>query len=197
MAKVGIVGLGIMGSAYAKNLIAGGIDIEGADPSADARQRLSDFGGTPHESAGPWLAECDLVILALTSPTVLRGICRQLAGLLNPGQVVLETGTFALADKDAARDILTAKGIHLLDCPVSGTGAQAREGDILMMASGDAKAVARARPFMSHFTKGVIEAGEFGMGSRLKYVANHAVALHAEGKAVSLSMKSGGDRNRT
>ncbi|MDJ0637322.1 MAG: NAD(P)-dependent oxidoreductase [Paracoccaceae bacterium] len=187
METVGIVGLGIMGSAYAKNLIAGGIHVEGVDPSAEARQRLSDLGGKPHENSGPWLAECDLVILALISPVVLREVCGQLKDLLRAGQVVMETGTFALADKEAARDTLAASGIHLLDCPVSGTGAQAREADIVMMASGEAEAISHAKPFMGHFTKKVIEAGEFGMGSRLKYVANHAVALHNAAAAETLA----------
>ncbi|NND19546.1 MAG: NAD(P)-dependent oxidoreductase [Silicimonas sp.] len=199
MANVGIVGLGIMGSAYAKNLIASGVDVSGFDPSPDASQHLSDLGGAAQDSIGTWLADCDLVILALISPAVLREVCGLLADLLRPGQVVLETGTFALADKEAAHDTLDAKGIHLLDCPVSGTGAQAREADILMMASGDAGAIAEARPFMAHFTKGVIEAGAFGMGSRLKYVANHAVALHNAAAAETLAYSDalGLDRQTT
>ncbi len=176
-----------MGSAYAKNLIAGGVTVEGADPAPEAQQRLTELGGTAHGSTGTWAADCDLVILSLISPAILHEVCGELADLLNPGQVVLETGTFTLADKMAAFETLNAKGIHLLDCPVSGTGAQAREADLLMMASGDAKAVAYARPFIAHFTKGVIEAGEFGMGSRLKYVANHAVALHNVAAAETLA----------
>lgn len=187
MATVGIIGLGIMGSAYARNLIAGGVDVPGVDPSPEARQRLTDLGGTPHETMGPWLAECDLVILALVSPSVMRDVCRQLSELLDPGQVVLETGTFALDDKLAGHHMLAARDIHLLDCPVSGTGAQAKEGDILMMASGNRDAVARARPYMAHFTKKVMEAGAFGMGSRMKYVANHAVALHNAAAAETLA----------
>ena len=188
-----------MGSAYAKNLIAGGVDVEGADPAPEARQRLADLGGQAHESAGPWLAQCDLVILALISPVVLRDVCEKLTDLLEPGQVVVETGTFTLADKEAARETLAANGILLLDCPVSGTGAQAREADILMMASGDADAIAQARPFLAHFTKGVIEAGDFGMGSRLKYVANHAVALHNAAAAETLAYSDalGLDRQTT
>ena len=199
MACVGIIGLGIMGSAYARNLIAGGVDVIGTDPLPEARQRVADLGGDVHETAGDWLANCDLVILALLSPTVLREVCADLAELLRPGQVVLETGTFALADKEEAHRILAAKGIHLLDCPVSGTGAQAQDADILMMASGRAAAIALARPFMDHFTKGVIEAGDFGMGSRLKYVANHAVALHNAAAAETLAYSDalGLDRQTT
>ena len=199
MANVGIIGLGIMGSAYAANLIKAGVSVSGVDPSGDARQRLQDMGGTAFEASGAWLQDCDLVILALLSPVVLREVCAALAQHLNPGQIVLETGTFALDDKQAAHDILQAKGIHLLDCPVSGTGVQARNRDILMMASGDSAAIAKARPLMEHFTKGVIEAGAFGMGSRLKYVANHAVALHNAAAAETLAYSDalGLDRGTT
>ncbi|MGF1477851.1 MAG: NAD(P)-dependent oxidoreductase [Geminicoccaceae bacterium] len=187
MGTVGIVGLGIMGSAYAKNLMAGGATVVGADPSEEARRRLADAGGTAHESAGAWAAECDLVILALISPVVLREVTATLAEVLRPGQVVLETGTFALADKNAAQDRLAAAGIRLLDCPVSGTGAQAAVGDIVMMASGETEAIAQAKPHMALFAKKVIEAGAFGAGSRLKYVANHAVALHNAAAAETLA----------
>jgi 3-hydroxyisobutyrate dehydrogenase-like beta-hydroxyacid dehydrogenase len=184
---VGIVGLGIMGSAYAKNLIAGGATVLGADPLEEARRRLTEAGGTAHERAGAWLADCDLVILALISPVVLKEVSASLAETLAPGQVVLEAGTFALADKEAARATLAAAGIRLLDCPVSGTGAQAAVGDIVMMASGDPEAIAHARPYLALFTKKVIEAGNFGAGSRLKYVANHAVALHNAAAAETLA----------
>lgn len=186
-ATVGIIGLGIMGSAYAKNLIAAGVEVIGLDPAPKARQRLQALGGTPNEKMPDRLIECDLVILSLLSPVVLREVCAQLAGCLNPGQVVLETGTFALSDKLEAKEILGTQNIHLLDCPVSGTGAQAQDKDILMMASGDADALAQARPFMAHFTKKVIEVGAFGMGSRMKYVANHAVALHNAAAAETLA----------
>lgn len=184
---VGIVGLGIMGSAYAKNLIAGGATVLGADPLETARRRLTEAGGTAHERAGAWLADCDLVILALASPSILRDVTATLAEVLRQGQVVLETGTFALADKTAAHAALEAAGVRLLDCPVSGTGAQAAVGDLVMMASGDSEAIAHARPYMALFTKMVIEAGAFGEGSRLKYVANHAVALHNAAAAETLA----------
>ena len=187
MAHVGIIGLGIMGSAYASNLVAAGVDVAGVDPSPEAQHRLTELGGTAHGATGPWLKDCDLVILALLSPDILSNVCAQLAEVLKPGQIVLETGTFALQDKQMVHDVLAAKDIYLLDCPVSGTGYQAQNRDILMMASGDSAAIARARPFIAHFTKGVIVAGAFGMGSRLKYVANHAVAVHNAAAAETLA----------
>ena len=187
MGKVGIVGLGIMGSAYAKNLIKGGVAVEGADPLPEARDRLEELGGTAHEAAGDWLADCDLVITALISPAVLLEVTEVLTRALKPGQVVMETGTFALNDKMAAHDAMVAAGLRPLDCPVSGTGAQAWVADLVMMASGEADAIAHAKPYMAHVTKKVIEAGPFGMGSCLKYIANHAVVLHNTAAAETLA----------
>ncbi len=184
---VAIIGLGIMGSAYATHLIAAGETVCGTDPSDAARARLADLGGTPQDAPGDWLSACDLVILALASPAVLRQVAGTLAERLRPDQVVMDTGTFALADKEAARDILAAAGIEMLDCTVSGTGAQAAVGDLVMMASGPEKAMALARPYMAHFTRKVIDAGPFGGGSRLKYVANHIVAIHNTAAAEALN----------
>jgi 3-hydroxyisobutyrate dehydrogenase-like beta-hydroxyacid dehydrogenase len=185
--RVGIIGLGIMGTAYAKNLIAGGVDVIGSDPSPEAQSRLTELGGIAHPTTGDWLAECNLVILSLLSPVVMRSVISDLTKLLRPDQVVIETGTFALEDKRAARDALIIAGITLLDCPVSGTGVQAMEADILIMMSGPLAAIETVRPFVEHFTKGIIVAGDFGAGTRLKFVANHAVALHNTAAAETLA----------
>jgi 3-hydroxyisobutyrate dehydrogenase-like beta-hydroxyacid dehydrogenase len=176
--KVAIIGLGIMGSAYAGNLIAGGAEVEGTDPLDAARQGLAEMGGTPHEGIGPWVRDADLIILSLASPKVLHAVAAELAGVIAPGQIVAETGTFALADKHAAREVIDGAGGVTLDCTVSGTGAQARVKDLLMMTSGPEEAVKKIEPILEKFTKGTIYGGEFGNGARLKYVANHAVALH-------------------
>lgn len=183
---VGVIGLGIMGGAYSRNLLAKGVAVRGTDPADAARAALTAAGGQAEAALGPWIADCDLVILSLASPRVLAAVTADLAGLLKPGQVVLETGTFALDDKLAAQERIAASGAVLLDCPVSGTGAQAARGDLVMMASGPAEAVAHARPYLAHFTKAVIEAGDFGAGTRLKFVANHAVALHNAAAAETL-----------
>ncbi len=194
---VGIVGLGIMGTAYATHLLAAGEKVLGADPLPEARERLAKLGGTAHDAAGDWLAGCDPIILSLASPAALRSVTEVLRGALRPGQTVLETGTFRLSDKERARDQLAESGITLLDCTVSGTGAQAMAKDIVMMASGPPEAVARARPVMDLFTRKVIEAGPFGAGTRLKFVANHAVALHntAAAETLNYAMALGLDRD--
>jgi 3-hydroxyisobutyrate dehydrogenase-like beta-hydroxyacid dehydrogenase len=184
---VGIIGLGIMGTAYAKNLLAKGFQVSGSDPLPEARSRLAQLGGTAHDDAGDWLADCDLIILALLSPVAMHAVTDVLAITLRPGQIVLETGTFALDDKIRAQHRLKSSDIILLDCPVSGTGAQAMSADILMMMSGPQDAIETARPFVEAITKGIIVAGDFGAGTQLKFVANHAVALHNTAAAETLA----------
>jgi len=176
--SVGIIGLGAMGGAYARNLLAGGITVNGFDPDPAAQEMLSKAGGTPQSSYGDWLSECEMIILSLANTKILADATSKLSKILKPGQVVLETGTFTLDTKQAAKSDLDSCGAILLDCPVSGTGAQAAVADLVMMASGPEDGFSRIKPLLEHFTKAVIYAGLFGNGSKLKFVANHAVYVH-------------------
>lgn len=176
--RVGVIGLEIMGSSYAKNLLLAGYEVRRSDPLSEAQDRLTEPGGKAHETTGDWLADCDLIILSLLSPVVMRTVADELATLVKAGQIVIETGTFALTDKEAARDTLSAASVILLNCPVSGTGAQAMNADILMLMPGPPNAIKTARPVVEHLTKGGIVAGAFRAGTQLKFVANHGVALH-------------------
>jgi len=83
----------------------------------------------------------------------------------------------------------------MLDCPVSGTGAQAAVKDIVIYASGDAKAIARTTRMFSDFSRASYNVGVFGNGSRMKYVANLLVTIHnvASAEAMVLGIKSGLD----
>jgi 3-hydroxyisobutyrate dehydrogenase-like beta-hydroxyacid dehydrogenase len=106
---------------------------------------------------------------------------------------MVETGTFALADKLKAARALEAAGHIMLDCPVSGTGAQARSRDIVVYASGDRQAIRRLRPLFRGFAREAHDLGALGNGSRMKYVANLLVAINnvAAAEAMVLGMKAG------
>jgi len=192
---VGIIGLGIMGGAYGRNLLSANVTVFGTDPDETAREKLLSAGGEVFVKIGDWISECNLIILSLANPAVLHQVCSELSQFLKPGQVVVETGTFALADKIKARAEIESCGAILLDCPVSGTGAQAAVGDLLMMASGELSVIESIKPLLAHFTKSVLFAGDFGAGSHLKYVANHAVALHnaAAAEVLNYAVKLGLD----
>src|SRR5205823_10615186 len=94
-----------------------------------------------------------------------------------------------------ARDRLAGAGITLLDCPLSGTGAQAATGDLAVYASGGRAAFDRAAPVFAKFARVAHYLGEFGNGSKMKFVANLLVAIHnvASAEAFALGMKAGLD----
>ena len=186
---VGVIGLGIMGSAMSANLVKNGFSVRGYDVLAARRAGLKRVGGTPVDSAA--CAESAIVITSLPSAQALHKVARQLSGKC----IVVETSTLPIEDKIRARDVLAKKGTTLLDCPLSGTGAQAKTKDLVVLASGDRKAFNTVVPVLKGFARSHYYLGEFGNGSRMKFVANLLVAIHnvSAAEAFTLGMKAGLD----
>lgn len=198
-ARVGLIGLGIMGSAYAGNLLKHGFAVCGYDVSPPARDRLAAAGGRALETAAEVAAASDCLLLALPSPAALATVAREIAPSLREGAIVCEMGTFALEDKQAARAELEASRALLLDCPVSGTGSQAATGDLVIFASGDERACAHMAPVFAAISRKVVYSGAFGAGMKLKCVANLLVSVHnlATAEAMLLAQRSGLDLDMT
>jgi 3-hydroxyisobutyrate dehydrogenase-like beta-hydroxyacid dehydrogenase len=120
---------------------------------------------------------------------------QEIAAAKLKGKVVVEMSTFTISDKEKAARTLHRAGHVMIDCPVSGTGSQAKNRDLVFYASGNAKTIARLRPVLMAFGRNVFNVGEFGNGSRMKYVANLLVAINnvAAAEAMVLGMKAGLD----
>ena len=189
---IGVIGLGTMGSAMAANLLKGGFRVHGFDVVAGQREELKKAGGLPGTSAVAVAQVAEVLITSLPSARALHDVADELTG---KGRVVMETSTLPIEDKERARDTLGKKGIVLLDCPLSGTGAQARVKDLVVFASGDKAAFGKAEPYMPGFSRAHYYLGEFGNGSRMKFVANLLVAIHnvSTAEAFALGMKAGLD----
>jgi len=192
---VGVIGLGIMGSAMAANLVKSGFEVVGTDILATSCDELTKTGGTAVADARAVGRRCRHIILALASEAALNSVCAELAGSCAKGTIVIETGTLPLAAKLRVRDQLAEKGIVLLDCTLSGTGAQAKNRDLAVYASGDAAAIREVAPVMDGFARVCYEVGEFGNGMKMKLVANLLVAIHnvAAAEAILLGTRSGLD----
>ena len=184
--RIGLLGLGIMGSAMSGNLLKAGFTVAGYDPSAAARKRLREAGGRPCASAAVLAAEVDVVICSLPSGEALMASAQQLAAAAPRGLPVVETSTLDIADKEAARRVLAAAGIVLLDCPLSGTGAQAVRKDLTVYTSGPAAVIKRLQPVFEGFTKSQFHLGAFGNGMKMKLMANLLVAIHNVSTAEAL-----------
>jgi 3-hydroxyisobutyrate dehydrogenase-like beta-hydroxyacid dehydrogenase len=194
---VGVIGLGIMGGSFARNLVAAGWRVVGFDIDAGKRKELARAGVEIVASARAVAAAAPIVIISLPKPEALIATAREIAGAKLPRLTVAECSTFTIEDKEKAEKILRAAGHTMLDCPVSGTGSQARTGDLVIYASGDAKSVARARPAFAGFSRKLYDVGAFGNGSKMKYVANLLVAINnvASAEAMVMGMKAGLDPN--
>jgi L-threonate 2-dehydrogenase len=192
---VGIIGLGIMGGAFARNLIAAGWRVIGYDIDAVRRRALAKVGVEVAAGAGPVAAAAPTIIVSLPDPAALAQTIAAIVGARTRPRVIVETSTFSLADKLKAERGLRSAGHLVLDCPVSGTGAQAMRRDIAVYASGNAKAIKRLRPLFAGFARATHDLGAFGNGSRMKFVANLLVAIHnvASAEAMVLGMKAGLD----
>jgi L-threonate 2-dehydrogenase len=188
---VGVVGLGIMGSAMSANLLKSGFTVHGYDVLPGPRNALKEAGGQPARSAAEVAERAGIVIASLPSADALHAVAAELAAKC----IVVETSTLPIEEKSRAMDALKRKGITLLDCPLSGTGAQARAKDLTVYGSGDKEAFDKAKAVFEGFSRAHYYLGEFGNGSKMKYVANLLVAIHnvAAAEAFVLGMKAGLD----
>ncbi len=184
-----------MGSAMAANLMKARYTVVGYDVVPAKRRRHARAGGQAARSvAGRRQCDTDRDHFAAVGGVAARGGDR--AGAHRPAPtIVIETSTLPIAVKEEARTRLAAAGTTLLDCPLSGTGAQARAKDIVIYASGPKAACRAVAPLFAGFTRAHHYVGPFGAGSKMKFVANLLVAIHnvASAEALVLAMKAGLD----
>jgi putative dehydrogenase len=193
---VGVVGLGIMGSAISANLLRAGFRVVGYDLLPERVRALEAGGGQGATSARAVAEAASVVITLLPSADALDRVVGNEQGLLAAAcgdLVLLECSTLPIAAKEAARGALAAGGAEMLDCPLSGTGAQAATKDLVVYASGDPETFERCRPVFDSFARSSRYTGPFGNGSRFKFIANLLVSIHnaAAAEAFVLGMKAG------
>jgi len=196
--SVGLLGLGIMGSAMSANLLRSGYKVFGFDVLADRLHALAQAGGELARSAREVAERADIIIAVLPSVAALDAVVSGAEGILASGRkdlILVEASTFPIEDKQRVHDLCGRSGVTMLDCPLSGTGAQAVTKDLSVYASGDAQACARCAPVFAGFARSQHYLGEFGNGSKMKFVANLLVAIHnvSAAEAFVLGMKAGLD----
>ena len=142
---IGVIGLGVMGSAMARNLMRAGHQLLGFDIDATRLSTFSDIGGEPAKSAHEVAAVSDLAILSLPTTSALASVAAEYRGAGSARARLPGDGHFPLEDKIAARDVLAAAGVDLLDTPLSGTGLQAADASLVVFASGSRQGFEKAR----------------------------------------------------
>jgi putative dehydrogenase len=195
---VGIVGIGIMGSAMARNLRQAGFSVVGYDPVPAACARLEALGGCALASPRAVAEAAPIIIMSLPKAEALTEVIGGADGIAQAagsGQIVIECSTLPLDVKRAALELMEAGGKILLDCPISGTGAQAVNKDLVILGSGDEEAFKRCAAVFAGMSRVQRYLGPFGRGSVMKYIANHLVTIHnvAAAEAMVLGIRAGLD----
>jgi L-threonate 2-dehydrogenase len=192
---VGIIGLGIMGGAIARNLVDRGWRVIGFDTDAARRAELALANVTIAGDAGQVARDAPIVMTSLPTPAAVADVAHEISNSGQSPRIVVELSTLSIADKLRFEAILKKAGHIALDCPLSGTGAQAKVRDLVVYASGDGHAIARCAGLFSDFAKQSADLGTFGNGSRMKFVANLLVAIHnvAAAEAMILAERAGLD----
>jgi putative dehydrogenase len=191
--SVGMLGLGIMGSAMAANLMKAGFRVVGYDPVAACRRRHRKAGGIVAPDIETVARSASILITSLPSAAALGSISKRIPR--KTAKIVIETSTLPIPAKEQARQRLSKVGATLLDCPLSGTGAQAKTGDLVVFGSGISSKYRQTVPVLKGFSRSQYYLGKFGNGSKMKFAANLLVAIHnvSSAEAVILARRSGLD----
>jgi 3-hydroxyisobutyrate dehydrogenase-like beta-hydroxyacid dehydrogenase len=190
-----MVGLGIMGGAIARNLVDRGWRVTGFDIDAARRGELTLANVTIADDVAEVVRDAPIIMTSLPSAAAVEDVAHAIANSGQSPRIVIELSTLTIGDKLRFEAILKKAGHIALDCPLSGTGAQAKNRDLVVYASGDSNAIARCASLFSDFAKQSADLGKYGNGSRMKFVANHLVAIHnvATAEAMILAQRAGLD----
>lgn len=195
--RVGVIGLGTMGGSMAKSLVEAGHEVFGHDPAPACRARLRRCGGQVLASNTEVARAAEVLICSLPSSAALQAVVADLqqAGAPSAKQLVVETSTLPLADKLAAAAALRKQGRQMLDAPISGTATPHPQQTWIMYLSGPRAACREAAALARAFTLDAPHVGPLGTGTKLKFAANHLVAIYnvAYAEMVTLCRRMGLD----
>lgn len=192
---IGIVGLGLLGSAIAARLRAAGCPLVGHDIVPACVERLVALGGTAAKSAAEVAGASDAVLAVLPSLASVESAILGADGIVagaRPGQTVLQMSTISPELTRRLDGELSARGLTFLDCPVSGTSGMVAQGNGAFYVGGDRALYERWRPMLEAVLPRAFYVGAAGQAMLLKLVANLLVALNSASVAEALTMATRG-----
>src|SRR5271155_1193078 len=172
-ARVGLLGVGLMGSAMAHRLLEQGITVLAWDRDSEHLRELEGRGGKPVNGPGEVVSGATTVITMLPTADIVLDVVEPLLEDWPAGTVWLQMSSVGAAEADQLTQLAEGHGIILVDAPVSGSTHPAEEGQLTILASGPDSARAAVEPVFDALASRVLWVGQAGMGSRLKLAANH------------------------
>lgn len=178
MRTIGVIGLGLLGSALADRFLLAGNPVLGFDVAADRRELLVAAGGQAADSASDVVRACDVLVLSLPDSSVVAAVIAEVRGSLQAGQWVIDTTTGDVDVSAALGEELARQGIGFLDATIAGSSVQAREGQATVMVGGNRAVFDSAREILELFAKELFYVGAWGSGARMKLVVNLVLGLN-------------------
>lgn len=186
MERVGIIGLGLVGSALAERLISAGFAVSGYDTQPAQNDSLSKLGGQPSSSAAEVAKACETVLLSLPTSDIAAVVVDEMKAYL-PGKTILDTTTGQPQAMTRIGEQLADIGCDYLDATIAGSSSQVRSGEVIVMLGGPEAAVKRSATLLSAFAKEWFHLGPWGSGARMKLVVNLVLGLNRAVLAEGLS----------
>ena len=185
--SIGLIGLGLVGSALAERMRAAGYPVHGHDVDPPARLAFAAAGGVAEECAADVARSCRLLVLSLPTTQIVQSVLAEMDAALQPGTIILDTTTGEPDAMAAFGESLARRGIHYLDATIAGSSAQVRTGDVIVMLGGETAAVKACEELIRSFARQSFHLGPCGAGARMKLVVNLLLGLHRAVLAEGLS----------
>jgi 3-hydroxyisobutyrate dehydrogenase len=189
--SVAIMGLGLMGSGMARNLLRAGYPLSVYNRSPEKAAALGAEGARVGRTPGEAAEGAEVVISMVADDEAARqvwlGVDGALAGV-KPGAVLVESSTVTVGWVRELSGMAAGRGVELLDAPVTGSRVQAAEGQLLFLVGGAAEALERARPVLAAMSRDIVHVGPVGSGASLKLINNFLCGVQAASLAEAFAL---------
>lgn len=185
--KIGLIGLGLMGSALAERLLDASYSVMGYDIDPARCDELESIGGRVASDHAQIASCCDRVMLSLPTTDVVESVLGHIDARLRPGQIIIDTTTGAPRQTSTLGATLAERGVEYLDATVSGSSAQVRSGDVIVMAGGRRRAFDACEDIFRCFARRWFHVGEWGSGASMKLAVNLVLGLNRAALAEGLA----------
>jgi 3-hydroxyisobutyrate dehydrogenase len=187
-ARVGLLGVGLMGSAMARRLLDQEIEVVAWDRNSEQVRALEARGGETAQTASEVVRNAGVVITMLPTAEIVLDVVEPLLDDWPKDTIWLQMSSVGAAEADQLTQAARAHAVSLVDAPVSGSTHPAEEGQLTILASGPDSARSAVEPIFDALASRVLWVGEVGMGSRLKLAANHWMITMVAGLAESMHL---------
>jgi 3-hydroxyisobutyrate dehydrogenase-like beta-hydroxyacid dehydrogenase len=185
--SVGVIGLGLLGSAIAERLIRADFAVLGYDSDPSRMQLLGDYGVRCLPAPTEVMRRANRIILSLPTSSTVESLLNELDAELRPGLTIVDTTTGEPAPTAALGARLQQGGVHYLDATISGSSEQVRAGDVIVIAGGDQSVCESCDDLFRTFARTWFHTGPCGSGVKMKLVVNLVLGLNRAALAEGLS----------